>query len=511
MKLTIRPKASAAAEDTGKKLLDESQEVLHCNAGSAKFCLALSSPYLRTERFDPEVMPHSDPVSGLLKRFTNSKEDIWFRRIVLLYHNPFVSSQDLLNHFIENFKTASTFVRMKVLSILHEWLLLYYETDLEGSEKRIRETLLSPSAVEGLSEEVVAEQNKLHTILHIALGTAKREKSQRLKQSQRRASIVAQKDVSNSEGLQRILGRSDTRVNLSSTDSNTNLLSESSLADIDDNEDDDDENAEEKEEEKDDDTDWMFKLSAQEIAKYLQHVDASAFASLAKNPRELVAKKWTKTLTDGSSGSPNVMALIDQYNERTFWAASMVLSKEKENSRANTLKRMIHVAYKCWKMGNWYSAFALFSGISLSPVGRLKKTWFRLPKKTMKRYHLLQNVLDGKKNYSNYRGLLQKGLKKREPMLPHLALLLKDLFQLEEIPTINKEENAINFHKYTKQWQQVSIFLQFQMYVKQAATEQPESHSKLEEEYKKSVSYNLDEEGMWERSQTLEPRQPKAV
>lgn len=43
--------------------------------------------------------------------------------------------------------------------------------------------------------------------------------------------------------------------------------------------------------------------------------------------------------------------------------------------RAQALRRLIEVAKECRDLNNFFSLFALLSGLNLSPVARLKKTW----------------------------------------------------------------------------------------------------------------------------------------
>ena len=43
--------------------------------------------------------------------------------------------------------------------------------------------------------------------------------------------------------------------------------------------------------------------------------------------------------------------------------------------RVQVLKRFIDVIKECYELNNFFSTFTLVSGLNLSPVQRLKKTW----------------------------------------------------------------------------------------------------------------------------------------
>jgi hypothetical protein len=87
--------------------------------------------------------------------------------------------------------------------------------------------------------------------------------------------------------------------------------------------------------------------------------------------------------------------------------------------------------------------FALYSGLTSSPVQRLKKTWEALPQKSKQQYEELEKACSPSKNMKAYRDLLAE---KKPPILPFLPILMKDLtFMQDGNPSMYK--HMVNFDK----------------------------------------------------------------
>ncbi|RXM98123.1 Ras-GEF domain-containing family member 1C, partial [Acipenser ruthenus] len=76
----------------------------------------------------------------------------------------------------------------------------------------------------------------------------------------------------------------------------------------------------------------------------------------------------------------------------------------KKKQRAQVIEFFIDVARECFNIGNFNSLMAIISGMNMSPVSRLKKTWTKV--KTAK-FFILEHQMDPTGNFYNYRTALR--------------------------------------------------------------------------------------------------------
>jgi hypothetical protein len=70
-------------------------------------------------------------------------------------------------------------------------------------------------------------------------------------------------------------------------------------------------------------------------------------------------------------------------------------------------------------LNNFFSTFSLISGLNLTPVQRLKKTWEGLSDKTKQIWEEVEKISDPSKNMKNFRDKLAMV---RPPMVPFLRI-----------------------------------------------------------------------------------------
>lgn len=210
------------------------------------------------------------------------------------------------------------------------------------------------------------------------------------------------------------------------------------------------------------------------LAQDITQSDWNDFACV--RPIEFIRKNWTRKDT-AHMDSPNVVALVNAFNKRSFWVASEILSRQDPSDRVHALKKFVNCAAELGALRNYFGAYAVLNGLSLTPVHRLKATWARMPGKSKERFKAVNTALDKSQNYRAYHKLLKEGMIQKLPQVPHLASLLNDLYQLEQIkaptppckcaptkchcaagdhdaPVLSDQDLAkvIPFHKYMKQW-----------------------------------------------------------
>lgn len=141
--------------------------------------------------------------------------------------------------------------------------------------------------------------------------------------------------------------------------------------------------------------------------------------------------------------SPCLNFFISRFNLESFWAATEILSVKDLKKRTETLKKMIQVTKSCLDNNNFFSTFALLSGLSTNSIQRLKKTWEGLSTKVKNTFTEIEKLMDPSRNMRNYRMALES---KEPPIIPFLPIYLKDLTFIND-GNQSKVENMINFDK----------------------------------------------------------------
>lgn len=103
----------------------------------------------------------------------------------------------------------------------------------------------------------------------------------------------------------------------------------------------------------------------------------------------------------------------------------------------------LKIAHHLIDLNNFNSCFAIYNGLNMTPIYRLRPTWDALPSKHQRTFKDLEQLFSGKKNMSNMR---QAMAKVEHPCVPHLGVFLGDLTFIDDGNT-NNFGNQINFDK----------------------------------------------------------------
>ncbi|KAI1236442.1 hypothetical protein IHE44_0001735 [Lamprotornis superbus] len=136
----------------------------------------------------------------------------------------------------------------------------------------------------------------------------------------------------------------------------------------------------------------------------------------------------------------------------------------KKKQRTRMVEFFIDVARECFNIGNFNSMMAIISGMNLSPVARLKKTWSKV--KTAK-FDVLEHHMDPSSNFCNYRTALQGAAQRSQTansnrekiVIPVFNLFIKDIYFLHKIHTNRLPNGQINFKKFWEISRQIHDFL----------------------------------------------------
>ncbi|NWW37562.1 RGF1B protein, partial [Panurus biarmicus] len=160
----------------------------------------------------------------------------------------------------------------------------------------------------------------------------------------------------------------------------------------------------------------------------------------------------------------NLEAYVEWFNRLSYLVATEICMPVKKKHRARVIEYFIDVARECFNIGNFNSLMAIISGMNMSPVSRLKKTWAKV--KTAK-FDILEHQMDPSSNFYNYRtalrGATQRSLtahsNREKIVIPFFSLLIKDIYFLNEGCANRLPNGHVNFEKFWELAKQVSEFM----------------------------------------------------
>lgn len=181
------------------------------------------------------------------------------------------------------------------------------------------------------------------------------------------------------------------------------------------------------------------------------HVSAAMIQSMLQFPPHLLA--YQITLIDSSifraiqtdaliehspkSPHPNIVASTDFFNYLTRVIEHCILLPQEASVRAQHVNHWIKIASKCQELRNFQTLKAIVSSLGTPPIQRLKRTWSFVPKKSMTRLEVLNNLMSESCNYRRYREQLgtitdsdQKATERIEiskPIVPFLGTFIHDV------------------------------------------------------------------------------------
>ncbi|EFA83768.1 Ras guanine nucleotide exchange factor [Heterostelium album PN500] len=226
-------------------------------------------------------------------------------------------------------------------------------------------------------------------------------------------------------------------------------------------------------------------------------------------PPELLNQSWNKTKL--KHRAPNVLKMIDRFNNVSMWVATMIIQTQKVKARARMMTRFIKIADHLKAMNNYNSLMAIIAGLNFSSVYRLKYTRDELSAQTMRVYGDLEKIMNSESSFKNYRTRLMAS---SPPYLPYLGVHLTDLTFMEENPDLinmevapNRKVDLINFTKRTLVFKVISMVQQSQQlsYNLQPVHQIQEFLLNIKSDYK-GQSLDLYQQDLYRESLRREPR-----
>ncbi|XP_037673395.1 ras-GEF domain-containing family member 1C [Choloepus didactylus] len=132
-----------------------------------------------------------------------------------------------------------------------------------------------------------------------------------------------------------------------------------------------------------------------------------------------------------SDKTHNLEAYVKWFNRLCYLVATEICVPSKKQRRAQVIEFSIDVARERFSIGNFSSLMAVVSGMNMSPVSRLKRTWARV--KTAK-FFILEHQMDPTGNFCNYRTALRGAAhwsltarsSQEKVVVPFFSLFIKD-------------------------------------------------------------------------------------
>uniref|UniRef100_A0A8C9XPD8 RasGEF domain family member 1B n=1 Tax=Sander lucioperca TaxID=283035 RepID=A0A8C9XPD8_SANLU len=205
------------------------------------------------------------------------------------------------------------------------------------------------------------------------------------------------------------------------------------------------------------------------VAQQLTHIELERLSYIG--PEEFVQAFVQKDPLDNDKScfsdhkkASNLEAYVEWFNRLSYLVATEICLPVKKKHRARVVEFFIDVARECFNIGNFNSLMAIISGMNMSPVSRLKKTWSKV--KTAK-FDILEHQMDPSSNFYNYRtalrGATQRSItansSREKIVIPFFSLLIKDLYFLNEGCANRLQSGHINFEKFWELAKQVSEFM----------------------------------------------------
>ncbi|KAM9517609.1 ras-GEF domain-containing family member 1B-B-like [Salvelinus alpinus] len=204
------------------------------------------------------------------------------------------------------------------------------------------------------------------------------------------------------------------------------------------------------------------------LAQQLTHIELDRLSFIG--PEEFIQAFGVKDPLDNHKSffrkrkTTNLEAYVAWFNRLSYLVATEICMPVKKKHRARALEFFIDVARECFNIGNFNSLMAIITGMNMSPVSRLKKTWSKV---NTDKFDILEHQMDPSSNFSNYRtalrGATQRSItahsNQEKIVIPFFSLLIKDIYFLNEGCASRLPSGHVNFEKLWDLAKQVSEFL----------------------------------------------------
>ncbi|CAL8114312.1 unnamed protein product [Orchesella dallaii] len=164
----------------------------------------------------------------------------------------------------------------------------------------------------------------------------------------------------------------------------------------------------------------------------------------------------------------NLESYVKWFNRLCYIISSDVCKATKKKLRVRYIEYWVEVAKECFNIGNFNSLMAIITGLNMSPVLRMKKTWGKVNCDLLSS---LEQHMDPSSNFASYRSLLKSVVwhttnpssdARAKTVIPFFSLLIKDLYFLHQGCASRLPNGHINFEKCWQLAKQVTEVMTWQ-------------------------------------------------
>ncbi|XP_052899790.1 guanine nucleotide-releasing factor 2-like isoform X1 [Anopheles moucheti] len=230
----------------------------------------------------------------------------------------------------------------------------------------------------------------------------------------------------------------------------------------------------------------LLDLKSAEIAEQMTLLDAELFQKI-EIPEVLI---WAQEQCE--ERSPNLTRFTEHFNKMSYWARTQILSQNDAKDREKHVIKFIKIMKHLRKINNYNSYLALLSALDSAPIRRLE--WHKTITEGLKEYCAL---IDSSSSFRAYRQALAETI---PPCIPYIGLVLQDLTFVHIGNPDHLPDGSINF---SKRWQQYHIVVNMKRFKKGTY---PFKKNERIIGFFDNFEYYLDEDAMWQISETIKPR-----
>ncbi|KAJ3452671.1 guanine nucleotide exchange factor [Anaeramoeba flamelloides] len=185
-------------------------------------------------------------------------------------------------------------------------------------------------------------------------------------------------------------------------------------------------------------------LNEIELARQMTLFEMGLFQRI--EAKEFIKKRWSKK---DKNLTPNLIGMIERFNNTSLWIVSTILSYEKVKMRSHIITKFIKCGKVSIRFGNFNTAMEIVAGLNNSAIRRLRKSWALVLEQDIKDFEDFSVLLSSRKNSQNLRNAISEIEKTKKPLLPYLGMFLSDITFIEDGNPDRKTENTdlINFKK----------------------------------------------------------------
>ena len=236
----------------------------------------------------------------------------------------------------------------------------------------------------------------------------------------------------------------------------------------------------------------LFDIPPVEFARQLTIMSSTRYYAVSRN--ELLDNAWQVPRL--KHRAPNICALTDFTNRMCEWVQTTILTENSLSKRLSKMRFLIEVMAELEKMRNFFDLCSIFGGFNAQPIFRLNQHKARLPVEMQELLERVAEVESPLNNYANARQWHQTALNTNQPVLPHLPVLLGDIFKYND-GTKAMIDGLVNLRKCYRMLKLIRSFEDFKHHkycflpIEQVAR-QLEKISGMEEDALMELSYDVE-------------------